>query len=486
LCPLLWCREFHNDLQSALDHVADCPRFNTGEYWCPHCCRPERFLGDHASPSLGQQDFVQRSESKLKRAKVFIRKNLRLKSCTRNRSHSASPMANNIHSMDWNNTYGVSSKGELDAFPLMESGFAVVELRNALGSNMQPSQEMPAALPQELPATRGWDCRVEEEAEIISNLQAAHRESPDDYTKLDHTASQFHMRDQDHWIGSWQQQHTPPKSQSSSQISSPTDTTESNRSELDSPLGTQSVFGADFSPISELAASPVEADSAPTSTTRTELPFSDERAAQAPLQSPPLNVQVEELCHLEKIVYDEWKQRLSVAPEIRLRYPLLSADMVLRRGLHILQCVLRGTLPVTFEDVFAMMHVTFACTYIIHEHRDLRSWNNLLHDMMNWRHAIQDHAERRLFVRTMVQVLQTNTIQASPPTQMDGNLCRPRTSVPSDQLAPRHPSFASDVNAGRTKVASQIIGRPEDANTLLNRLKSGKVLSVCLDFLDSE
>ena len=75
MCPLLWCRESFENLASILQHVSVCSEVQSGWYWCPHCCRPEQFMGRDGprSPNVPSQHSVSRKSSKLRRAVRFFK-----------------------------------------------------------------------------------------------------------------------------------------------------------------------------------------------------------------------------------------------------------------------------------------------------------------------------------------------------------------------------------------------------------------------------
>lgn len=68
------------------------------------------------------------------------------------------------------------------------------------------------------------------------------------------------------------------------------------------------------------------------------------------------------------------------------------------KGIQSLQDFYCGTLPRTFQDTFALMHVVHACAWIYHKEDGPDFWRTLFLDVLQWHYAIATEEDTRLFV----------------------------------------------------------------------------------------
>ena len=96
--------------------------------------------------------------------------------------------------------------------------------------------------------------------------------------------------------------------------------------------------------------------------------------------------QVREILHgLNK----EWMGRLKSTPDLYERCMPLSTCPLLETGVRALQQCFSGTLPRSFEDLFALMHVAFAFSIVIYRDSD-SYWDGFYSDLPYWRHTVRD------------------------------------------------------------------------------------------------
>ena len=84
--------------------------------------------------------------------------------------------------------------------------------------------------------------------------------------------------------------------------------------------------------------------------------------------------------------------------------PKLVLSMPFEKGIQSLQDFYRGTLPRTFEDAFALMHVAHACAWIYHEEDELDFWRTLFLDILQWPYAIATNEDTQLFLEVAFQL----------------------------------------------------------------------------------
>lgn len=73
MCPMLWCRDSFIDHPTRVSHTATCRPFDA-LYWCPYCCRPERYMKSKYLRLNIPKFIVQKKESKTTRAVIFFKR----------------------------------------------------------------------------------------------------------------------------------------------------------------------------------------------------------------------------------------------------------------------------------------------------------------------------------------------------------------------------------------------------------------------------
>ena len=91
----------------------------------------------------------------------------------------------------------------------------------------------------------------------------------------------------------------------------------------------------------------------------------------------------------------EWMSQLILSHGPDVRFGLSTA---FEKGIQSLQDFYCGTLPRTFQDTFALMHVVHACAWIYHKEDGPDFWRTLFLDVLQWHYAIATEADTRLFV----------------------------------------------------------------------------------------
>ena len=73
MCPMLWCRDNHEEPRLAADHATSCEWLSDTWYWCAQCSRPESFMYRGGTGTKTPYNALTRRLSKLERAKDFFR-----------------------------------------------------------------------------------------------------------------------------------------------------------------------------------------------------------------------------------------------------------------------------------------------------------------------------------------------------------------------------------------------------------------------------
>lgn len=86
----------------------------------------------------------------------------------------------------------------------------------------------------------------------------------------------------------------------------------------------------------------------------------------------------------------EWMGKLESTPDLYARCIPLSTCPLLETGIRVLQQCFSGTLPRSFDDLFALIHVAFAFSLVINKNRDSYYWDGFYSDLRYWHHTVRD------------------------------------------------------------------------------------------------
>lgn len=96
----------------------------------------------------------------------------------------------------------------------------------------------------------------------------------------------------------------------------------------------------------------------------------------------------------------EWKNQLipQHGPDVRF------SSTPFETGIQSLQEFYRGTLPRTFEEIFGMMHIAYACAWMYHKNDEPQFWRSFFVDVLRWHYAIATQEETLLFLEVAFQL----------------------------------------------------------------------------------
>lgn len=191
--------------------------------------------------------------------------------------------------------------------------------------------------------------------------------------------------------------------------------------------------------------------------------------------------QVQELREMVRVLNEEWVRRCQSAPYLALRASALSPRSLFEKGAQVLQHVLRGALPRSFEAVFALAHVACASAYILHGDDKSHCWNEYFQDILKWQRLIPNESDARLFIHLLNLLWWP---QGSSARLSCGNYFLDETS---GTLVPlRSSAIGIDASGSKETSDSKQRIRPvkSASKSLLDSLKNGPVLLECLRFLD--
>lgn len=434
MCPLLWCRDNFDDLQSCLHHLLTCPWLTDSWYWCPFCHRPERFRASEAmdydcvnSPAIGKA-------SKLKRAVSFF-KHFGRKSTTRvKRSVSTYELCDHSHwclselqgtgsttmsrslqdlkAQKWRHDSQRTSQETYEK-GIDPDDCDELKIQSYSGQHTKVDNAKPTHDPVQLCGTPV--------AELPAYCQSRGTDS------LSISASniaclEFKNVDYDN---KYNKSAVSPLSQPSSPDNESIVRLESDRL---MPLmsNISPIPWTAYNPTSSILAPAIAISRGPRSpvdlqgcvysprgldhnrnlfSSREDIcyplvPFSCFGKSTNDRSLVSTETLVEDLSDLVCVLHVAWMQRLTtnigepmIKAKISQRSPFETGIRVLRQYWN------GGDLPKVFEDAFALMHIAFACAWIYHRDDTLEFWNTFFQDVLRWHHVLLTHEDKILFLK---------------------------------------------------------------------------------------
>ncbi len=193
--------------------------------------------------------------------------------------------------------------------------------------------------------------------------------------------------------------------------------------------------------------------------------------------------QVEDLCETVRVLNEEWLRRCQSTPDLVPRASALSLRSLLDEGTQTLQLVFRGSLPETFDAVFALAHIACAAAYMIHKDDGSHCWNDFFLHILKMHTLIQNVNDARVFVQ-LVNLLWW-------PLGSSARRCCSTYFLDesSGTLVPlRRPVLGLDglVSTGPIDLQAPRYTAKQGSMTNIHWLQDGPVLEQCSRFLDGK
>lgn len=493
MCPLLWCRTSFPDLASTLHHVASCPWLSDAWYWCPTCCRPERFLEGQNTQKAFRQAPVQASRSKIK---TFFRQLSRKK----NQRPSSMPPFSSVDSFAYSST------------PTADDTPERVELEDT------PYEVRPA----ELETSRYYACAGPwipvEKANTIYELDAhayVAAPGPGSPTNYDgHVARHIYAVEEE----SKYRAGPPPYSLEDGGISdaqsvisySPKDMLYSGSQALDSARS----YNNGLATLPSAGEGELSASSSQRIDSRTRAPTwmlarqtSDDHqllvgSMVATSQPPPgyhlalcstqdfagnPRLQVSEFFEAVAAMSQEWLQRLAFTTKFTPPCADTYARSLFELGVGVLRKLFShaGSIPTSFRDVFALLHVSVASAYVMFKDDNSYSWSTLMDDAMQWQTLLSNDIERRTFVKVVSLLCQRSRSATSSPMQdsaVEDNFLPEESSVLLLMLG----HFTSAAVGSFTDEDSSRLGRDSRGMESFHLFRASMVVKTCTSLLEGK
>ena len=443
-CPLLWCRISFKDLASMLYHVSSCPWLSDAWYWCPLCSRSERFTITEATSTATPHADDPSQEKTFKGAVTFFQ-TLGCRKDGRSRSTSIAALSPSFEFYNKcrqlvDTSYDQTSPAELDNGRTHGIGDKVQCVRPASSTTKYN---------QYSPSIRSPDFRRDE------NYAVSRPCYPADIAPERFAAGA----------------HAQPRVSGHSMSMRNRGTEAPPTPHL---LGKLSI-GYITSPSSN-----------PGSSSPLKMYESEEYPPQQ--ESATAQIQISDLCEVVRALGEEWIRRLVTNTDITPPCSEAYTRALVEIGFRAVRNYFKGTIPSTFQDVFALMHVAGASAYIIHKDDYVYSWGTFLCEAHQLQHLLIDKTEKFTFVKAIRR------------------LCHPQGDATSSQSPsnPTNDTFLSTERAlllymFRSLPSSSVDAALQEQNhegldpltesytetSSYERVRRSTVIKACTSFLDS-
>lgn len=110
---------------------------------------------------------------------------------------------------------------------------------------------------------------------------------------------------------------------------------------------------------------------------------------------------------------EEWIRRL--AKSINITRPCSDSytSALVENGFRVLRDYFRGSVPSSFQDVFAFMHVAGASAYISHTDDPSYSWDAFLEEAYQWQYLLSNDIEKATFVKAISRLCHPQEVSAA-------------------------------------------------------------------------
>ena len=122
-------------------------------------------------------------------------------------------------------------------------------------------------------------------------------------------------------------------------------------------------------------------------------------------------IQIAELQEVSPVGCREWILRLSADPSLIDTCSKLSPSLLIEKGMMVLRGLITRKNLKNFDEAFAMTHVLFNISYILHHERSC-DWNDTLWDLHYWQRVVEGTIDPSLFADALHQ---RNIVKYSPP-----------------------------------------------------------------------
>ena len=199
--------------------------------------------------------------------------------------------------------------------------------------------------------------------------------------------------------------------------------------------------------------------------------------------------QISELCEAVRAMSEEWIRRLAPSADITPSCSEMYVHALVEIGFRALRNYFLGTLPKSFQDVFALMHVAGASAYIIHRDYQMYSWGTFLSEAHQWQHLLSDEIEKFTFVKVISRLCQPQGDTAYsqlPSNPTDDSLSSAESAILRHALSSL-PSW--NVDTALQKKDYEGLGTVTGSYTetsLYEKFHKSAIIKACTYFLDSK
>lgn len=119
------------------------------------------------------------------------------------------------------------------------------------------------------------------------------------------------------------------------------------------------------------------------------------------------------LCNVLRAFGEEWIRRLAPGTKVPQVLPEQYFCSLFDLGIRSLRNHFRGATSSSFQDIFALIHVAIASSYIVCEDSHGCPWYALLKEMYQWQDLLSNGIEKDVFIKTMSRLCRSHEFATS-------------------------------------------------------------------------
>ena len=198
---------------------------------------------------------------------------------------------------------------------------------------------------------------------------------------------------------------------------------------------------------------------------------------------------IADLCDVLRAFGEEWIRRLALGTSAPQTLPEHYFCSLLGLGIRALRNHFRGATPGSFQDIFALMHVAMAFSYIARKDDQNYSWDPFLEELYQWQNFLSNVIEKGAFVKAMNRLChpqESATELSSKEVTIDENL-QPAEQAMLVRLIDRLSGNSADViieeNGDHDRQRSTA---ENEQSSFPRKLQSDTIIKECTGFLDGK
>lgn len=193
---------------------------------------------------------------------------------------------------------------------------------------------------------------------------------------------------------------------------------------------------------------------------------------------------VQQLCDLVLGLNHHWSNEvLHRSPCAAIGGPIHGMS-AFEAGMRSLQQCFRGSIPTTVEGILSLVQLALSCAYELYHQDPAFEWQDLLKDIIDWRHAIPSKEDQQYYIRTVYLLwAQRKEPSSLAPVSPSYDIILPSERCPTSEFNSQGAMRVDQPDDPPTSMNDPMTMAEE---RMLESKKKGKVLRTCARYLNGK